>query len=72
MIVAGTLLFAASTIPPYLVAWPNPTTIADLAFFSVFGAGLALNALYLDIRTVLRQPVLDIQATWQKIRGETK
>jgi hypothetical protein len=57
VIVAGTLLFTASTIPPYLVAWANPGTVADLAFFSIFGAGLALGALCLGIRAVLRQPV---------------
>jgi hypothetical protein len=58
LIVAGTLLFTASTIPPYLVAWANPGTIADLAFFSIFCAGLALGALCFGIREVLRQPVL--------------
>jgi hypothetical protein len=55
IIVAGTLLFTAGTIPPYLVAWANLGTIADLAFFSVFGAGLALGELCLGIRAVLRQ-----------------
>jgi hypothetical protein len=52
MIVAVALLFTASTIPPYLVAWANPGTIADLAFYSVFGAGLALGALSLGVRTL--------------------
>ncbi len=62
LIVAGTLLFTASTIPPYLVAWANPGTIADLAFFSVFCAGLALGALCLGIRAALRQPVFVTEA----------
>ena len=69
LIVAGTLLFTASTIPPYLVAWANPGTIADLAFFSVFCAGLALGALCLGIRAALRQQLFvmhAIRATGQK------
>jgi hypothetical protein len=75
LIVAGTLLFTASTIPPYLVAWANPGTIADLAFFSVFWAGLALGALCLGIRAGLRQQVFMTQAfraIGQNKRGETK
>jgi hypothetical protein len=47
IMVAGTLLFTAGTIPPYLVAWANPHNIADLLFFSVFCAGLALSELFL-------------------------
>jgi hypothetical protein len=72
-IVAATLLFTASTIPPYLVAWANPGTIADLTFFSVFCAGLALGALCLGIRSVLRQQIfVRAAANGQKKRGETK
>jgi hypothetical protein len=75
ILVAGTLLFTASTIPPYLVAWANPHTIADLAFFSVFGVGLALGALCLGIRAGLRHQVFvteAIRAIGQKKRGETE
>jgi len=75
IIVAVTLLFTASTIPPYLVAWPFVHTIADLLFFSVFWVGLSLAELCLGIRAVLRQQVYvkqAIQATAQKKRGATK
>jgi len=41
-VVGLTLLCAAFSIPQLLVAWANPTTAADLFFFCVFGAGLAL------------------------------
>jgi hypothetical protein len=57
IMVAGTLLFTASTIPPYLVAWATPRTIVDLLFFSVFCVGLALGELCAGIRAVLRQQV---------------
>jgi hypothetical protein len=75
ILVGWTLLLAASTIPPYLVAWANPAVIADLAFFSVFGAGLALGALCLGVREILRRQVFvteAIRTIGQKRRGETK
>jgi hypothetical protein len=75
IIVAGTLLFTASTIPLYLIAWADKQTIADLAFFSVFGAGLALGALCLGVQEVLRQQMLvmeAIRAIGQKKGRETK
>jgi len=75
IILAGTLLFTASTIPPYLVAWADPGTIAELAFFSIFSAGLAMGALCLGIRAVLRQQAFvkkAIRATGQNKREGTK
>jgi hypothetical protein len=75
VIVAVTLLFTASTIPPYLVAWANPGTIADLLFFSVFWVGLVLGALCFGTQAVLRQQVFvkeAIRPIGQKKRGETK
>jgi hypothetical protein len=75
VIVVATLLFTASTIPPYLVAWANPGTVADLAFYSVFCAGLALGGLCLGIRAGLRHQLFvkyAIQAFEQNKRRETK
>jgi hypothetical protein len=43
LMAGAVLLFAASTIPPYLVAWAAPYTTADLLFYCIFGAGLALS-----------------------------
>jgi hypothetical protein len=75
IMVAGTLLFTASTVPPYLVAWAYPATIADLLFFAVFCVGLALGELCSGIRAVLRQQAFvkeAIRAIGQEKRGETK
>ena len=55
--VAGlTLLCAAFSIPQLLVVWALPNTAADLFFFCVFGAGLALGtAVAAGTRLALRR-----------------
>jgi len=40
LIFQGGLLFAASTIPSYLVAWAHPWTTGDLLFYCLFCIGL--------------------------------
>lgn len=47
----ATVMFAAFSIVPYLVAWAVPTTTAELLFFCLFALGLAASV---TIGTILR------------------
>src|SRR5262249_36580598 len=49
-VAAAGLLATAFTLPPYIVAWPAPPTIADLTFFCVFLAGVAYGAVVATAR----------------------
>lgn len=52
-IAGATALFAASTIPPYIVAYAVPWTTADLVCFLLIGLGLALVSVMAWVRRAL-------------------
>lgn len=56
-LVAGvTLLFAACTIPPYIMVWAMPYTSGDLLLCCFIGMGLAVTAATAGVRGLLASP----------------
>jgi hypothetical protein len=57
--VAGvTLLLALFTIPAYLAAWAMPHTSGDLLLYCLLAVGLALGAILVCVRSLLRSSQL--------------
>src|SRR5215216_4061562 len=51
LLIGATMMFATFSTIPYLVAWANPPTTADLLFFGLFALGLVTS---MTIATIFR------------------
>jgi hypothetical protein len=63
LIAGAVALFASFSMSALIAAWANPSTSGDLAFYCIFGLGLAGTALIHKIRDLILPPQASLSST---------